>query len=255
MRNRATADRQVGVWGAVGTALLHVGVVASMLFTWAHKLDFADQSTPIVPVDLVTVADKTNIAPQAPQIAPDKLAPPTLPDMLEPPPQVVPEPKIEVAPAAEKKPEKAKPAEKPKPDKFDINNIIASLNKHAPPPNSKAANRAVKGVGPQSGMTADLATMLQSEIYRCWSPPVGAPHPEKLIVSFVLLLNRDGSVAQPPQLTSESAAAASDPYMRAAAEAGRRAIYTCAPYKLPPERYSQWQSVEITFDPRMLMGQ
>ena len=255
MRNRATADRQVGVWGAVGTALLHVGVVASMLFTWAHKLDFIDQSNPIVPVDLVTVADKTNVAPQPPQITPDKIVPPALPDMLEPPPQVVPEPKIEVAPAEEKKPVKAK-VEKPKPEKFDINNIIASLNKHAPPSKSKAAGQAVKGVGPQSGMTADLATMLQSEIYRCWNPPVGAPHAERLIVSFVLLLNRDGSVAQPPQLTSESAgAAASDSYMRAAAEAGRRAIYTCAPYKLPPERYSQWQSVEITFDPRMLMGQ
>ena len=35
-------------------------------------------------------------------------------------------------------------------------------------------------------MTADLRSMLQSEIYRCWSPPVGAPHPEKLIVSYEL---------------------------------------------------------------------
>jgi len=63
-------------------------------------------------------------------------------------------------------------------------------------------------------------------------------------VSYELFLNRDGSVAQPPQLTADSAAAAAgDPYMRAAAEAARRAIYTCAPYTLPADRYNQWHDV------------
>ena len=247
--------------GAVGAALLHVGVVAAMFITWSQKLDFADQ-TPVVPVDLVTIAEKTNIAAQAPptppppQVTPDKLEPPPLPNMLEPQVQAVTEPKIEVAPSEEKKPEKPKPVEKPKKEKFDINNIIASLDKNKPASKAKPGAQVVKGVGMQNAMTADLASALQSEIYRCWSPPEGAPHPERLIVTFELFLNRDGSVAQPPQLTANSAAAvASDPYMRAAAEAARRAIYTCAPYKLPPDRYSQWQVVEITFDPRILAGQ
>ena len=50
---------------------------------------------------------------------------------------------------------------------------------------------------------------------------------DELMVDFDLFLNPDGSVAQPPQLAANSAAAAAgDPYTRAAAEAARRAIYT-----------------------------
>jgi hypothetical protein len=164
-------------------------------------------------------------------------------------------PKFEVAPEA-----KPVPAPKPPPkqEAFDINDIKAMLDRRqaAAPKNAKAGSQNVKGFGDQSAMTADLRAMLQSEIYKCWSPPVGVPHPENLIVSYELFLNRDGSVAQPPQLTADSAAAAaSDPYMRASAEAARRAIYTCAPYKLPADRYNQWHDVTFVFDPRDMMGQ
>lgn len=257
MRNRPTANQESGALGVIGTALLHVGIVVSFMFTWSHRLDILDRSTPVVPVDLVTVAEKTNVAPVAPP-TPEKVVPPE-PNMIEPTPPPVSEPKIEVAPADIKPPVKPKPEPKkePKKEQFDINNILASLDKRAPKTaNAKPGTHAVKGIGAQNAMTADLASALQSEIYRCWSPPMGAPHPEKLIVTFDLFLNRDGSIAQPPQLTSNSAAAmGGDPYMRAAVEAARRAIYTCAPYKLPADRYSQWQVVEITFDPRLLSGQ
>jgi hypothetical protein len=72
-----------------------------------------------------------------------------------------------------------------------------------------------------------------------------------------LFLNPDGSVARPPQLVGDSAAnAAGNPYTRAAAEAARRAIYECAPYKLPANRYDQWKEINpFHFDPRQMMGQ
>ena len=78
-----------------------------------------------------------------------------------------------------------------------------------------------------------------------------------LIVDFDLFLNQDGSVAQPPQLTASSReAAASDPYTRAAADAARRAIYQCQPYKLPADRYSQWREINpFHFDPSRMMEQ
>jgi hypothetical protein len=54
-------------------------------------------------------------------------------------------------------------------------------------------------------------------------------------------------------LSAESQAAASgNPFMRAAAESARRAIVTCAPYKLPPEKYSLWRDITIAFDPRQM---
>jgi type IV secretory pathway VirB10-like protein len=236
----------------MGSLVLHVGIIAVMFFTWTHKLDIVDQAPPVVPVDLVTLADKTNITPMVtqepkpPQVM-EQPTPPPLPVILQPP-------KFEVAPAAKPVPVQ-KPA--PKQETFDINNVQAMLDKRqaAAAKNAKVGSRNIKGIGDQSAMTADLRAMLQSEIYRCWSPPVGAPHPEKLIVSYELFLNRDGSVAQPPQLTADSSSAAtSDPYMRAAAEAARRAIYTCAPYKLPADRYNQWHDVTFVFDPRDMVG-
>jgi outer membrane biosynthesis protein TonB len=237
--------------GLVGSLVLHAGIIAVTFFTWSHRLDIVDQASPVVPVDLVTLADKTNVAPmvkEEPQPIVEQPTLPPLPVSLQPP-------KFEVAPEAKPVPV-TKPA--PKPETFDINNIQAVLDKRqaVASKNAKVGPRNVKGIGDQSAMTADLRTMLQSEIYRCWSPPVGAPRPEKLIVSYELFLNRDGSVAQPPQLTADSAAAAaSDPYMRAAAEAARRAIYTCAPYTLPADRYNQWHDVTFVFDPRDMMGQ
>ncbi len=123
-----------------------------------------------------------------------------------------------------------------------------------PPRNARVADRTTKGAGAMNAMTADLVDALKNQIAQCWSPPVGAPHPEQLIPSFRLSLNPDGSVSQTPQLTADSAAqAASDPFMRAAAEAARRAIVTCQPYKLPADKYSAWRDITIDFDPRKMV--
>ena len=249
MRSSATAERLTPRFGLVGSLVLHASIVATMFFTWAHKLDIVDQSLPVVPVDLVTLGEKTNIAPMVKQEVPQLNEQPTMP----PVPLVMQPPKVEVAPDA-------KPAPKPsppKPDKFDINNIQAMLDKRlAASPNAKIGSRNVKGIGQQNAMTADLATLLFNEIRQCWSPPVGAPNAEDLIVSYDVYLNRDGSVAQPPQLTADSAgAAAGNSYMRAAADAARRAIYACAPYQLPADRYNQWHAFTFIFNPRDMAGQ
>lgn len=267
-------------FGFAASLLLHGAIVAGTLFTFSHRLEIADQSPPVVPVDLVSIAPKTNVRatvrPQ-PHIAPTPTPP--VPKVMPTPTPPQPQPQ----PAEEKPQEKAEPIEaptprpihlhKPKPEEkpkeqeekktFDVDKVLALLNKVAPSqqaaaPNERAGERTVRGIGAQTAMTADLQDALRSQIQPCWSPPVGAPHPERLIVSFDLFLNPDGSVAQPPQLTGDSASAASrDPFVQAAAEAARRAIYTCAPFKLPADRYKEWKEINpFIFDPRnMLSGQ
>ena len=54
-------------WGWRAQLVLHAAIVAATLFTWTHKLDIAEQPSQIVPVDLVTVADQTNVAPMVTQ--------------------------------------------------------------------------------------------------------------------------------------------------------------------------------------------
>ena len=276
-----TGDHRLRV-GIFGSAMLHAAVIAATLFTWAHKLEITDETPPVIPVDLVTVGEKTNIAAmvrQAPKIEP-KVEIQTPPPVVPPTPKVEmpPEPKAEAAPPppdqvsseplVKKQPPPALPKERPRepaPEKkkkkaFDVNSVLALLDKQSPPPadsaRGKVGPRTIKGIGAQNAMTMDLIDALRNQIAQCWSPPVGAPHPEDLIVSFELFLNPDGSVAQPPQLAAQSSVAAiGNPFLRAAAEAGRRAIYTCAPYKLPADRYGQWRDITLVFDPRQMVGQ
>jgi outer membrane biosynthesis protein TonB len=283
--------------GLIGSVVIHAGIIGATLFTFAHKLDVTQESAPIVPVELVTIAAKTNLTPTVkvrPKVPPKEEEPVTPPEPQKaetpPPPQEQPQPeKSESAPPKQKPlPEKTEappvpkpveapppppdavapkpevkpppPAPKPKPaPKVDIDNVMALLDKRAPAqkssPNARVADRNIRGFGPQSAMTMELQDALRSQIQQCWSPPVGAPHPEDLVVDFDLFLNQDGSVAQPPQLTGNSASATSNPYTRAAAEAARRAIYECAPYKLPQDKYAQWREINpFHFDPRQMMG-
>lgn len=260
----------------IGSLLLHGAIVAGAMFTWTHRLDIADQSPPVVPVELVTIGEKTNIQAQVkeqPKIEPDEQIATVAPNNLDAP-DLPPPPTEEAAPAPpetapsepeiQKKPEpatpKLKPREKPKLEakkkEFDVNNVLALLNKVAPAPhnaNAKKGARTIKGIGDQNAMTMDLVDALRNEISQCWNAPVAAPNPEDLIVTLRVFLNPDGSVAQPPQLTGNSASG--DPFMRAAADAAKRAIYVCAPFKLPADRYSVWRDISVTFDPRKMAGQ
>ncbi|MEI9931780.1 MAG: hypothetical protein WDM89_14895 [Rhizomicrobium sp.] len=58
------------------------------------------------------------------------------------------------------------------------------------------------------------------------------------------------------QKATSDALNSSNSYTRASASAAQRAIYTCQPYKLPSDRYSQWREISpFHFDPRQMMGQ
>lgn len=273
-----TVSGRTSPFGVIVAVLLHVGIIAATLFSFTHKLDIADESPPVVPVDLITIGKKTSlmamvkVQPKAPPKEEAQQAPPTptpspivtpqtkpedAPDEAPSSPQIA---KAEPAPVPKMKPVPVKPAP-PQKQKFDINNIAALLNKQTPAAssvrNAKTGAHDVKAFGAQDAMTADLQDALRSQIAQCWSPPVGAPHAEDLVVDFDLFLNQDGSVAGMPQLTGDSAqTAASNPYTRAAADAARRAIYQCQPYKLPADQFSKWHEINpFHFDPRQMMSQ
>ncbi|HEX3672926.1 MAG TPA: hypothetical protein VHU87_01510 [Rhizomicrobium sp.] len=238
--------------------LLHIAVIAATFLTFAQTFEIPDESTPMVPVDLVTISNKANVMamekvqPKAPPV--ETTTPPPPP----PEPAQVPAPEPAPVQAAEPAPDiKPKPAPAPQKPKPVTEDFDALLKKYAAPAaqpkNARPGTRTTPGIGAMNAMNADLISAIQSQIQRCWNAPVGAPHPEQLIVNFELFLNPDGSVAQPPQLAADSAAAEQgNPFMRAAVESARRAIYTCAPYKLPPDRFSQWRDITFTFNPAIM---
>jgi outer membrane biosynthesis protein TonB len=269
-------------FGLIGALALHAALAFALMVTVVHRLDIAQESPPIVPVDVVTIADKTNIRAAAPAFRPPTIKPeepvphfdpqqltnpePAAPQVEAPPappspPTPTPAPAREAiaAPSPSVAPH-LRPPSPPQPQKsaFNLDSIFKQLQKIAPsqPARAKADERAHRGVGLQDAMTMDLVDALRNQIEQCWSPPAGAPHAEQLAVDVELSLNPDGSVARTPQLTAQSRAdVAANPFMRAAADSALRAIYVCAPYKMPQDRYADWQDSVVHFDPRDLAGQ
>lgn len=258
--------------GLIGAIVLHLAIIGVTLFNWEHRLDIAQESPPVVPIDLVTIGQKTNVAPEIRREA--KMEP--LPVPQQPPPSMtvqtppLPEPdKSELAPEPAVKPAPKPQPAKPKDDKLSAilnqyaspqpqkqpkkDNLSAILNQYAAPQNAKNSSRTHPGAGAQTEMTADLATYFFNKVKPCWytSGLAGAPNPETLVVQIEVSLNRDGSVASPPQLTAQSAiAAAGNKYLKATAESATRAITQCAPFKLPPDRYAEWRQSTVNFSPQ-----
>jgi hypothetical protein len=261
-RMRSTVDEAWPV-GAVGSFLFHALIVAAVLFTFQRNFATPEESH-VVPVDLVTIAAKTDVAAQAPPAPepqkvidrpPPVLEAPPVPQLqdVEPAP-LPPMPKFDVAK------EKPKPVDKPPTRKEMAQNFDALLNKLATPDKpvktAKEGPRTIQGIGAGNLMTANLADALKSQMYRCWSPPTGAPDARDLIVDFDLSLNPDGTVGQLQPTPGTRAAAAASGYTRAALEAASRAVYQCQPYRLPQDRYNDWREINpLRFDPRQMMGQ
>ena len=244
-------------YGVVASVLFHGLILAATLFTF-HQNFASPEDSHVVPVDLVTISDKTNVTAQAPPTPaqpekidippPSPLTPPPEPELQEPEP--APEP-----PMPQFKIAKEKPVETRKQQQQDFNALLNKLTApDKPTKEAKAGPRVIQGIGAGNMMTADLADALRGQIYRCWSPPTGAPNANDLIVDYDLSLNTDGTVARLQMTPGTAATAALNAYTRAAAEAASRAIYECQPYKLPQDRYSMWQEINpLRFDPRKMM--
>lgn len=249
-------------YGVLASVAFHGLVVAAALFTFQRNFETPEDSN-VVPVDLVTIADVTNVAAQAPPAPePEKLDIPV--PALEAPPEpqlqevepapVPPVPKFDIQ-------KDVKTVEKPPvPKKSAAQDFAALLNKLTAPErpvrNAKPADRVIPGIGSGNAMTANIADALKSQIYRCWSPPTGAPDARDLVVDYALRLNPDGTVGGLQLTPGTQVAAASNAYTRAAAEAASRAIYQCQPYRLPAERYNVWREINpLRFDPRQMMEQ
>ena len=95
-------------------------------------------------------------------------------------------------------------------------------------------------------LTEDEIAQVKQQIARCWNIPVGATD---VAPQLRLHMNQDGTVGSADLLHAEWIG---NPSFLAAAQSALRAVSNphCSPLKLPPERYDQWQTLTITFDPK-----
>src|SRR5258706_13331597 len=187
----------------MGSGTLHVAVIAAASLAWPHTLDFSDEPSPVLPVELVTIAEVSNIAPTVEEQAKPEAPPPPgqQAQAAEPPPPPAavapPEPKAKPVPPPKETPKTAAappppplPRRKPAPQphqQFNVDSALALVDKRAPPKPSpqadaRLAERTIQGLGAQNAMTIDLKDALLAQMRECWNLPVGAPNPEQLIV-------------------------------------------------------------------------
>jgi outer membrane biosynthesis protein TonB len=285
-----TPERDSLLGAAFLSALLHAAALAGAFVVWPFVSPPLEMQSDVVPVDLLTVADITNVAPQEKAPEPTPPEPEPVPVEVPPPPEEIaaaaeppPPPPDDDAPALEpepekKEPEKPRPPEppaqryalaipraKPKPEKpkdeFDVDKILKSLDSTAQSKEKRAApakataDRSLKSAGAQTALTASEMDALKGRLGKCWNVPVGAPDPAALVFRVKFNLNEDGTVAARPELLDRGGLG--DPYFRAAADAAIRAIQICGPYDLPPEKYAGefgWNEITVEFDPRKMAG-
>jgi outer membrane biosynthesis protein TonB len=198
--------------------------------------------------------------PEPPKVEPPPPAPaPPLPkpDPPKPPPkpQAKPQPPKQLAKA-----EPPKPDEKKQQSDFDslLKNLTTRPTAPTPPDATQKAKAAPQQQAASSQPIAPLGSQLTvsekdliiQQIERCWNIPAGAKDAKDLIIDVRIEVNPDGTVSS--VRLADTARYESDPYFRAAADSALRAIKNpqCSPLKLPPNKYDQWKTMSLSFNPK-----
>ena len=154
----------------------------------------------------------------------------------------------------------------PKPEAASFDSVLKNLTKQKvqeptdqqPQPQTKnPPHRATGAQAPISAnLTASELSALAAQLARCWSLPSSAKDAQDLVVDVDVTVNPDRTLAGPPSV-EDSGRMASDPAFRAAAMAATRALRNpqCSPLELPPDKYQEWQTMTIHFDPKEMLGQ
>lgn len=259
MRRRPPTTAREPGYGILISLLFHGMILAATYITF-HRNFETPQETNVVPVDLVTLADQTNVTAQAPpapptpekkmDIPPSPLTPPPEPDLQDVEP--APEPPIPDYKIAKEKPVDEKPpVETKKQQQQDFSELLNKLTAQDKPVKAaKTGPRVIQSAGAGNQMTADLIDLLSSQVRRCFSPLQGVPDNQQneLFVQFDMELTPDGRVVQADSPSTSPGNPSR--YNLATALAARRAIYACQPYRLPVDRFQQWRDVHFRFDGR-----
>ena len=86
---------------------------------------------------------------------------------------------------------------------------------------------------------------VKKQAKRCWKIPAGWSEPRQVSVTIRFELNRDGTLKGSPSVVAFPASEMG----KTAALNAIRAVAECAPFKLPPEKYDEWNDIQLRFEP------
>ncbi|MEV8465229.1 hypothetical protein AB0T83_00355 [Fluviibacterium sp. DFM31] len=90
---------------------------------------------------------------------------------------------------------------------------------------------------------------LRVAVGQCWNFSSLGTDAAKVTVVVAMEMGLDG---RPSNLRMVSYEGGGDTAAQQAYETARRAILRCQPFDLPPEKYDQWQTIEMTFNPERM---
>jgi len=237
---------------------LHVLLAFGGLWMWASRPPKLAQ-TNIIPVELVTVSEITDIKPTRSQDIKPEVKP-------EPVPEPVPEaPQPDIRPPSLKPlpPKKAETTVPPTPvfdldalaeafedvrkDNPDADNQHVLVNENQ---NADIAENARLGAGNEEKATVNALDYIRGRLHNCWIVDEGAVDYQSLIVDIRLLLNTDGSISEISVLNTAEIIASQNRAWAVARHNATTALRKCAPYDgLLSIDYNVWKELKLHLDP------
>jgi len=98
-----------------------------------------------------------------------------------------------------------------------------------------------------TNLAANLEAALRQRVRSCAHLPASLSLSDKVLVKLRFAMTPDGRLATEPEVREVIAASKAGPLKQSAVEA----LNACQPYSmLPPERYREWQVIEMSFTPQ-----
>ena len=258
------------------------GLHALLVIITAMSLPFLAKKPinlpPIVSVELIQIADKTNIpfAPKAKKIIEKVKKKEKKLVSEQAPPKVVKKQKPDAIPLPDEKIEKIKKIkdEKQNPKKvetevkqisefekkelFDSNNIAALIDKSKV--ESAETNKKLDKITQDQDKSIDSGGLslseedaLKAQIFGCWSIPLGLPYNENLLVRIRLQLKPDGSIIKTEIIDHARMNKPGQGFYKVLAESALRAVKLCQPLRVPSKGYERWKELQLNFDAREML--
>jgi len=142
---------------------------------------------------------------------------------------------------------------------FDPNNIAALIDKSKEDfgETNKKINKISQSQDPSmnvSKLTLSEEDALKTQIFGCWSIPLGLPYNENLLVRIKLKLNPDGTLINTEILDHARMNMPGQSFYKVLAESALRAIQLCQPLKVPTSGYERWKDMQLNFDAKEMLG-
>ncbi|GAM96449.1 tolA protein [alpha proteobacterium U9-1i] len=235
--------------GVIVSIVGHIGAVMMTMLAWEARSEMPAEIGNVVPVEIVDVAEESNVQALAEQV----------PEEETPAPEEAPPAEEEPAPAPTPAPQRRATAA----DEFDLAAVSGLIDKQKTPgrqrqegaPSDRNQRSAGLGTAERASMEDRVRSLTRAHLMRCWRMPVDLPEPERLVVTLEFDLNRNGTLNGQPRVTNPRNYTF-DPSMRTAVEAAVRAVRQCDPYPFPDdpavgEHFDTWARLEFTFRPRI----